>query len=366
MITRIREVRRARGHDPRRRRAALRSADDPANDRPARDRHAHGLGRLAQPHREGARGRGAGPGRGRRSGGAQGRGDPWPRRRDRPEAGGDRRPAARRRRPDRGPRRRKHRRLSLGRRNLVRHAPRPRNMAARSTATCSSPAPPAASCSGGSSTATRRSFRSCRSRPAAASRSSPTRRGSASRSGWFEAFSLFFLRASARLPLRRFGAVGDRSERRDQRLDGARHVADVEIGDSVGRLVIGRHHRPPADRVRDDPLQRERVIVRPLEEILLRIGVRRDQRAVPRSGFRRNSSARNPVIIRWPAGSFGSCDPIISSSRLATMLDSGTGGALRNSASRTRPFPRCRSRRTGCRASSACPTPRRAPARSPR
>ena len=45
-------------HDVGRGRRPLASADDAADDRPARDRHPHRLGRLAQPHRPRARGRG--------------------------------------------------------------------------------------------------------------------------------------------------------------------------------------------------------------------------------------------------------------------------------------------------------------------
>ena len=60
---------------------------------------------------------------------------------------GDRRSTARRPRPGRDTRRRQRRRLSRGRRNLVRRARSPKITPARSTATCWCRAPPAASCS---------------------------------------------------------------------------------------------------------------------------------------------------------------------------------------------------------------------------
>ena len=57
MITRIREVRRARGMTLEDVARALPPADHAADHRPAGDRHPDGVGRLAQPHRRRARGR---------------------------------------------------------------------------------------------------------------------------------------------------------------------------------------------------------------------------------------------------------------------------------------------------------------------
>src|SRR3546814_10305335 len=55
--------------------------------------------------------------------------------------------------------------------------------------------------------------------------------------------------------------------RRDQRLDRLGHEVEIDVGDGVGLVVIGRRHRPARKSVRDDPLERERIIVRALAEI---------------------------------------------------------------------------------------------------
>ena len=135
-------------HDPGRRRARLRSADHAADHRPARDRHPHRLGRLAQPHRRCARRRSVRPGR--RSGeradlavaailGASGA--------SAPKRDGAGRPAAGQGRPGRGHGLGQRRRLSRRRRDLVRHACSRTTSPTRSTATCWCRGPPAASCS---------------------------------------------------------------------------------------------------------------------------------------------------------------------------------------------------------------------------
>src|SRR6185437_7849032 len=66
----------------------------------------------------------------------------------------------------------------------------------------------------------------------------------------------------------------------DQTLNRGRHERNVEIRELIIRLMIRRRRSPTCCGVRHHSLQRERIVVRALEEVLLRIRIRSEQRTV--------------------------------------------------------------------------------------
>src|SRR6185312_6305566 len=88
------------------------------------------------------------------------------------------------------------------------------------------------------------------------------------------------LRPAASIPRRLEVARREPPQWIDQTLNRGRHERNVETRKLIIRLMIGRWCSPTCCGVRHHSLQRERIVVRALEEVLFRIRIRSEQRTV--------------------------------------------------------------------------------------